>query len=73
MFFNPRYWEQAWSYEHFDMARPNLLDEDRIFPRVCRWDHIKSHPRQRGASRFKDLHDDQVTQKLVYTSVELSL
>ncbi|CAK8575158.1 unnamed protein product [Lathyrus sativus] len=64
---------QTWSYEHFDMARPNLLDEDRTFPRVCRWDHSKSHPRQRGTSRFKDLHDDQIIYKLQPTSQELQI
>lgn len=66
MFFFPRYWGQTWSYEHFDMARPHLQNHDRAFPRVCRWDHSKSHPRQRSTSRFKDLHEDQVTLKLAY-------
>ncbi|KAI5391479.1 hypothetical protein KIW84_076338 [Lathyrus oleraceus] len=64
---------QTWSYEHFDLARPNLLDEDKTFPRVCRWDHSKSHPRQRGTSRFKDLHDDQIIWKLQPTSQELQI
>ncbi|XP_058729390.1 uncharacterized protein LOC131601554 [Vicia villosa] len=65
---------QTWSYEHFDTARPNLLDEeDMTFPRVCRWDHSKSHPRQRGTLRFKDLHDDQIIWKLQPTSQELQI
>ncbi|CAI8584142.1 unnamed protein product [Vicia faba] len=64
---------QTWSYEHFDIARPNLLDEDMTFPRVCRWDHSKTHPRQRGTSRFKDLHDDQIIWKLQPTSQELRI
>jgi hypothetical protein len=66
----PALLEQTWAYEHFDIARPNLQDQDTTFPRVCRWDHSKPHPRQRGTARFKDLHDDQVNWKLAYKSVE---
>ncbi|XP_073225841.1 uncharacterized protein [Cicer arietinum] len=64
---------QTWSYEHFDMARPHLQNHDRAFPRVCRWDHSKSHPRQRSTSRFKDLHEDQIIWKLQPTSEELQI
>ncbi|GAU30823.1 hypothetical protein TSUD_267430 [Trifolium subterraneum] len=67
---------QTWSYEHFDIARPNLQDQDTTFPRVCRWNHRKPPPRQRGkleTSRFKDLHDDQIIWKLQPTSEELKI
>ncbi|KAJ1377664.1 Aminotransferase-like, plant mobile domain, partial [Sesbania bispinosa] len=63
---------QTWSYEHFDIARPYLQDHDLTFPRVCRWDN-KSNQRQRGTSRFKDLHDDQVIWKLQPTAGELQI
>ncbi|CAJ2655510.1 unnamed protein product [Trifolium pratense] len=64
---------QTWSYEHFDIARPNLKDQDMTFPRVCRWDHSKSQSKKRGTSRFKDLHDDQIIWKLQPTSGELKI
>lgn len=55
------YGEQTWSYEHFDIGRPGLQDNNLTFPRLCRWDNSKSHQRNWFTSRFKDLHDDQVT------------
>ncbi|KAK7349701.1 hypothetical protein VNO77_07281 [Canavalia gladiata] len=64
---------QTWSYEHFDGARSHLQNHDLTFPRVCRWDNSKSNQRQRGASWFKDLHDDQVIWKLQPTSRELQI
>ncbi|XP_061370761.1 protein MAIN-LIKE 1-like isoform X2 [Gastrolobium bilobum] len=64
---------QTWCYEHFDIARPQLQCHDLTFPRVCRWDNSKSLQRQRGTSRLKDLHDDQIIWKLQPTSEELQL
>ncbi|KAL9303750.1 hypothetical protein ACSQ67_021013 [Phaseolus vulgaris] len=65
---------QTWSYEHFDVAaRPQLQDHDFTFPRMCRWDNIKSNQRQQCTSWFKELDDDQVIWKLQLTSGELQI
>ncbi|XP_052724876.1 protein MAINTENANCE OF MERISTEMS isoform X5 [Vigna angularis] len=65
---------QTWSYEHFDVAaRPQLQEHDITFPRMCRWDNIKSNQRQQGTSWFKELDDDQVIWKLQPTSGELQI
>ncbi|XP_027906754.1 protein MAINTENANCE OF MERISTEMS-like isoform X2 [Vigna unguiculata] len=65
---------QTWSYEHFDVAaRPQLQDHDFTFPRMCRWDNIKSNQRQQGTSWFKELDDDQVIWKLQPTAGELQI
>ncbi|KAI4356145.1 hypothetical protein L6164_000191 [Bauhinia variegata] len=64
---------QTWSYEHFDIARPPLLDHNLTFPRMCRWDNNKSHQRQWFASRFKELNDDQVIWTIQPTPEELEI
>ncbi|KAL1352761.1 uncharacterized protein [Arachis hypogaea] len=64
---------QIWSFEHFDIARPQLQGHDLTFPRVCRWDNSKPIQRQKLTLRFKDLNDDQVIWTLQPTSSELQL
>ncbi|KAE9603176.1 hypothetical protein Lal_00018684 [Lupinus albus] len=66
---------QTWSYEHFDIARPQFQGDDLTFPRVCQWDNIKSNQKQQVISRFnfKELHDDQVIWTLEPTSAELQM
>ncbi|CAL0306300.1 unnamed protein product [Lupinus luteus] len=66
---------QTWSYEHFDIARPQLQGDDLTFPRVCQWDNIKCTQKQQVTSRFnfKELHHDQVIWTLEPTSTELQM
>ncbi|CAI0423814.1 unnamed protein product [Linum tenue] len=61
---------QVWSYEHIDIARPNLLDTEMTFPRVCRWQISKSHQKQWFANKFTELEDHQVVWELEPTPEE---
>ncbi|PKI37997.1 protein MAIN-LIKE 1-like [Punica granatum] len=65
---------QIWSYEHIDLARPGLLDKT-AFPRACRWENRKHHPRPSISitTMFHDLKDDQMIWMLKPTSYELEL
>ena len=58
------YCEQIWSYEHINIARPALRNSCLTFPRICQWDNSGSYDRHWFATKFKDLQDHQVVQKL---------
>ncbi|KAK8619356.1 hypothetical protein V6N13_133318 [Hibiscus sabdariffa] len=62
---------QVWCYEHIDLARPDLIECQSMFPRACRWENSKSHQRQWFASKFRELQDCQITWHLQPTAEEL--
>ncbi|KAK6266418.1 hypothetical protein QUC31_017255 [Theobroma cacao] len=62
---------QIWSYEHIDLARPDLIDSYLTFPRACRWENSRSHQRQWFTAKFRELQDHQITWQLQPTSEEL--
>ncbi|XP_021291455.1 uncharacterized protein LOC110422019 isoform X2 [Herrania umbratica] len=62
---------QIWSYEHMDLARPDLIDSYMTFPRACRWENSRSHQRQWFTAKFRELQDHQITWQLQPTSEEL--
>ncbi|MBA0570338.1 hypothetical protein Golob_004010 [Gossypium lobatum] len=62
---------QVWCYEHIDLARPELMECQSMFPRACRWESSKSHQRQWFAAKFREIQDCQITWHLQPTSEEL--
>ncbi|XP_040934843.1 uncharacterized protein [Gossypium hirsutum] len=62
---------QVWCYEHIDLARPELMECQSMFPRACRWESSKSHQRQWFAAKFREMQDCQITWHLQPTSEEL--
>ncbi|XP_010035999.2 protein MAIN-LIKE 2 isoform X1 [Eucalyptus grandis] len=62
---------QIWFYEHIDMARPSLQNDSLTFPRACRWENSRPHPREWVIAEFEKLRDDQIIWELHPTAVEL--
>ncbi|OMO94380.1 hypothetical protein COLO4_16369 [Corchorus olitorius] len=62
---------QIWSYEHIDLARPELIDSYLMFPRARRWENSRSHQRQYFTAKFRELQNHQITWQLQPTSDEL--
>ncbi|KAL5710033.1 hypothetical protein ACHQM5_020645 [Ranunculus cassubicifolius] len=61
---------QLWSFEHIDIARPNIPDSFLTFPRACRWQNSSSRPRKWVTSKFEELKHNQIVWSLEPNSEE---
>ncbi|XP_010036000.2 uncharacterized protein LOC104425110 isoform X2 [Eucalyptus grandis] len=61
---------QIWFYEHIDMARPSLQNDSLTFPRACRWENSRPHPREWVIAEFEKLRDDQDVKAKIVSNVD---
>ncbi|KAL3715288.1 hypothetical protein ACJRO7_007080 [Eucalyptus globulus] len=61
---------QIWFYEHIDMARPSLQNDSLTFPRACRWENSKPHPKEWVIAEFEKLRDDQDVKAKIVSNVD---